>query len=263
MLSYAAIVPHPPLAISSVGGEHAKSYKATRRAMFRVGEDLKVLGIETIVLLTPHGERYKDAMAIALHDPFRATVSEFGDMGLVREFFPDAKLADRLQRALRRAGTPGTYSTNEALDHASAVSLLLLEHHVEDLRLVPVTPSASSPRELVDLGNIIRDVIDEHPKRVALLASAELSGRLSELSPGGMHKSAEATDTKLRQAFADGNFVPLLKLSPELLDDIGMVGADALRLFVGVLGETRFRVEEYAYEAPLGVGHLTMAFHLL
>ena len=140
--------------------------------------------------------------------------------------------------------------------------LLVLEPFLEGVHLVVVAPPVETARRLVDLGAAMREAIDVLPARIAVLCAAELSHRLSELSPGGVHPRAEEFDAAVRGAFADGNSLPLLKPSAKELEDVGGEELDAIRLFWGILNDTAYRVEERGYQAPFGVGHLTLVTHV-
>lgn len=262
MFVYGAIVPHSPFLISSASEERHKELVRSTQALASVGEELKALRVETLLLITTHGERYEQALSIAVHDPYVAGLREFGDLKSRAVYLPDFKLIDTLNRTLRHAGTHATTTTNDELDHASSVPLIVLEPFLEGVKLVVVTPPVASARHLVSMGAHMRDAIDTLPQRMAVLCVAELSHRLSELSPGGVHPHAEAFDAAVRGAFADGNSLPLLKPTAKELADVGGEELDAIRLFWGILSDTAYRMEERAYEAPHGIGMLTLVTHV-
>ncbi len=262
MLIYGAIVPHTPFLAPHAPEDKQKLLEPTRLAVQSVGEELRVLHVDTVLLIATHGERYKGALGIAVHDPYVATLREFGDLKTRATYLPDFRVIDTLGRTLRHAGWQSTTTTNDELDHASSVPLLVLEPFLEGVHVVSVTPPVETARRLVDFGAAMRDAIDVLPQRVAVLCVAELSHRLSELSPGGVHPHAEAFDAAIRGAFADGNSLPLLKPSAKELEEVGGEELDAIRLFWGILNDTAYRVEERAYQAPFGVGHLTLVTHV-
>jgi len=262
MLNYAAIIPHPPFAIEGLKQSQTDVLKDTIHAIKSVGEDLMALNIDTLVLLTIHGERYERALGIALHDPNVASLKEFGDLRDDVIFPPDMRLADKIQRAVRHSDYHSTMTTNETLDHATSVPLVLLKEYVQGMRVLPLTAPVDEPRAIVGLGEVIRRAIDDSTKRVAVLAVAELSQRLSELSLGGVHPHAAMFDESIRTALVDGNSLPLLKPTTKELEEIGGQELDAIRLFWGILDTTECRFEERAYEHPLGVGYLTIVAHI-
>lgn len=258
MLKYAAIVPHPPFAIESLGKEKVDQIESTVNAMKEVAEDLRALEIDTVVLISPHGERYKEALGIALHDPYRASLQEFGDMATQDEFMPDIRLIDSLQRGIRAAGYMSTMTTNEMIDYGAAVPMLKFREYIPGVKYVVVTPPAKDAKTLVSLGSVMRDIIDHTTKKVAVLASAELSHRLSEISPGGVHPDSAAFDKKIRSALVDGNSLPILRASEQEIEAVSATGLDSIRLYWGILDDTEHRMDELSYEHPFGIGYLTM-----
>ncbi|NQV12029.1 hypothetical protein HQ524_01575, partial [Candidatus Uhrbacteria bacterium] len=202
------------------------------------------------------------ALGIAFHDPYIASLKEFGDMSTSVSFQPDMRLIDKIQRTVRHSGTRSTMTTNDELDHGSAIPLVMLNEFIQDRKLVVITPPVASAKELIVLGGNIREAINVTDRRIAVLCSAELSHRLSELSPGGIHKDAEAFDKNIRSALTDGNSVQLLKISDITVEEQGAQGLDSIRLFWGLLADTNYTMDELAYEHPYGIGHLTMVAKL-
>ncbi|HBU27489.1 TPA: hypothetical protein DEB00_00010 [Candidatus Uhrbacteria bacterium] len=262
MLSYAAIIPHPPFVIEGLKQHQGEALEKTIYAMKTVGEDLLSLDIDTVVLLTIHGERYENALSIALHDPFVASLHEFGDLRGKVEYRPDFRLADKIKRAVRLSARPVTMTTNETLDHATSIPLIFLKEYLQGMRVLVLTAPVDSSRTLLGLGVVVREAINDVHGRVAVLAVAELSQRLSELSLGGVHPHSQMFDESIRTALKDGNSMPILKPTFQEMEMIGGQELDAIRLFWGILDETEHRMEERCYEHPLGIGHLTMVAHI-
>lgn len=262
MLNYAAIIPHPPFVIEGLKHDQREALEDTIAAMKSIGEDLLSLHIDTLVLVTTHGERYAKALGIALHDPYIASLQAFGDLRGNTEYKPDMRLADRVKRAVRHSDYHATMTTNETLDHASSVPLVFLNEYVKGMKVLVIAPPVDDARAIVGVGEVVRSAIDEVDERVAVLCVAELSQRLSAVSPGGIHPQATMFDEAIRTALADGNSMPILKATPEELEDVGGQELDAIRLFWGLLDDTEHRMEERSYEHPLGIGHLTMVAHI-
>ncbi|MBG0764243.1 MAG: hypothetical protein H0S78_05035 [Tissierellales bacterium] len=58
------LMPHAPILIEDIGkGEEKKSQK-TVESMNKIGEDIKKLKPETIVIITPHGNFFRDGLSI-------------------------------------------------------------------------------------------------------------------------------------------------------------------------------------------------------
>ena len=262
MLVYAAIIPHPPFVIEGLRHDRRKELQHTMEALDSVGQDIRSLDVDTIVLLTTHGERYERALSIALHDPYEASLHAFGDLREHGAFQVDVALADRMKRAVRHSDYEATMTTNDVLDAATSVPLIYLKPYIQDKRFLVLTPPTDTAKRLVGMGSVLRQTIEDSTKRVAVLAVAELSHRLSELSPGGVVKQAPHFDEGIRNALKDSNTMALLRPDQDEMEAVGGEELDVIRLFWGLLDDTEHRMEERSYEHPFGIGHLVMVAHV-
>lgn len=256
MLTYVALVAHPPFLIPSVAPQEGPRYETIAQAMKRVGEDMQSLNVQTVVCITVHGERYEHALALPLREPYTANLHRFGVMESAVSIAPDVSLLDRLQRALRRASVPVTLTSPEVLDEATAVVLYTLHAYMHGMRVTIMTVPIQIHDTLTHMGDVVRDVLDAQPHSIALLCIGALSHRLSSLSPSGLHPQAEAFDTRVRHAVLDQNRSILKQIDDETHAAVEAHELDAIRLWMEIIGETRVSLREHAYAAPHGVGHL-------
>ncbi len=263
MLIYAAIVPHPPFALPSIGKEHAKLFTTTAEACLKIAEDIALLSVNSILFITQHGERYKNAVALAMHDPFAASVMEYGDMGLTASYDPDLKLIDKIQRRLKESGVDKTLTTNETVDGATSVALLLLGESVKKIRIALATPPKSDGKSVLRAGEAIRESIEESSARIAVVCVADLCGGLSPISEYGENSEATKCSETIKHHINDCNRAALINAQKKSSKLIRFADLDSLIMFFGIIGDSRVRPEEYAFEAPLGTGHLTEAFHFI
>ena len=73
------LMPHPPLIIPSVGKGQERAIQNAIDACNQVGEEISNLKPETIVLITPHGTMFSDALAISNEERIRGDFSQFKD----------------------------------------------------------------------------------------------------------------------------------------------------------------------------------------
>ncbi|MBI2476612.1 hypothetical protein HYV72_00405 [Candidatus Uhrbacteria bacterium] len=262
MLTYVAIVPHPPFVVPGFAHEQGPLYDPMREAMKIVGEDLHALSVDALVCLSVHGERYENALSIAYHDPYLATLRAFGTQAHDAAFLPHAPLIDGLRRGLRRADIPVTLSTNTFLDDASSVVLLTWKLFLESARVVIVTPPSGNTTLLTAMGRVIRECIEARSERVAVCAIAHLSERLSSVSPEGIHQDAAQFDERMRHAIVDQNRSTFKTLARERQAEVGAHELDAIRLLLDILDETRVVFKEHAYVPAHGIGHVVASARL-
>ncbi len=262
MIVFAAFMPHTPLLVETVGKEHKKSLKKTNAAVQSLAKDLVLANPDTIVVISAHPTRHADAFSINLHDPYRTDLSRFGDLSNAREFRPDLALMDAAQRTLRRKGVPVTLDTDHALDHGATVPLLLLAKALPRVRVFPVTYSGLDPKAHLEFGRALKEVLAASGRRIAVIASGDLSHALTKASPEGERKEGKAFDAAVTHAVETVGISQLLAMEPAFLEAAAECAHKPLLILFGLLEKTAVDPEVLSYEAPFGVGLLTARFHL-
>lgn len=262
MLVFAAFMPHTPLLVESVGKDNRKKLKKTLQALHKLEEGLARAAPETVVIISAHPTTHATAFSINLHDPYRADLSRFGDLGTDRTFAPDLRLIDGLQRSLRRAGMPVTLDTDHALDHGATVPLLTLFADRPAPHVVAVTYSELGPKEHAAFGRALREAIEASNRRIAVIASGDLSHALNKKSPVEPRPEGKAFDDAVCQSVYTVSLSQLLNLEPALVEAAAECAYRPLLMLFGLLEKVAVKPKVLAYEAPFGVGYLTAEFVL-
>ncbi|MDP3049917.1 MAG: class III extradiol dioxygenase subunit B-like domain-containing protein, partial [Eubacteriales bacterium] len=72
---FMGIVPHPPIMVPEVGGSEARAVKETQDALQELGQRIVNSGAETLVIISPHGPVFRDAVGL------NVAVRAQGDLG--------------------------------------------------------------------------------------------------------------------------------------------------------------------------------------
>lgn len=262
MIVFSALVPHSPLLAPGVGKEKRDALSATLKAYAEVEQALYLAKPETIVVISPHAPSYPDAFSANMSPKYVGTLKAFGDHQTTVEAKGDFLLLDRLQRELRAEGTPFTLTSSEELDYGFTVPLLLLTSHLSDWRLVPLAPSLLDAQAHVDFGRKLKGVLHRESTRVAVIASADLSHKLNAASPGGASMEGPAFDATLRSKLSLVDIQGLLSLDAQAVEAAGQCGYRPAMTLLGMLEGLNVKATERCYEAPFGVGYLTMTFEV-
>lgn len=262
MIVFSAFVPQSPLLLPEINKTQSQKLDATRGAMNDLADLLVAADPETIVLLCEHPTRYTETFSLNLSDPFYFDLKEFGQLDYQRVFRPDILLIDRLQRGLRKAKQPLTMTTDIALHFASAIPLQLLAKEQKDVRLVPITFCDLPPKNHFQFGEALRDILQESSRRVAVIASGDLSHVLSSNGPAGFHPDGKRFDETIQSLLLQKNVAGLLTLDPELVAHAKQTAYLPLVMLMGVLEKFPLQTEILQYEAPFGVGELVVHFSL-
>jgi len=95
-LVFAAVVPHSPVLVPSVGKEHLKKLKKTVAAMKRLEQDLYASHPDTILIVSPHGPVEADHFTLDLNETYACDLKDFGvfDVDVACRADHQASLAD-------------------------------------------------------------------------------------------------------------------------------------------------------------------------
>lgn len=262
MLVYTGIFSAPSLAIPSVGKEHSKVFVSFREQGQALTTLLKNSQPDVLLIVTPYGERYAEAVSIAVHDPYRASLHELGDYSEPLTFPIDLAGIGPLQEVWQKSPLRVTTSTQSYLDHVTASCLTLLQgFSMPTLPILVATPPVHAPKQLFSYGVALREWALCRSARVAILFTTFLSNRLSDISPGGMHPRALEFNQLLQKSLVDGNTIPLLRYADTEAEDLG--GSDALDTFrfaAGVISEGRQKPYWHGEEMLFGIGHTAISF---
>jgi aromatic ring-opening dioxygenase LigB subunit len=260
MIVFSAFVPQSPLLLPEINKAQSQKLDTTRGAMDDLADLLTAADADTIVLISEHPTRYPETFSLNLSDPFRFDLKEFGHFSFHRTFHPDILLIDRLQRALRKAKQPVTLTTDEALHFASAVPLELLMKEQKDIRLVPVNFCDLPAKNHFQFGEVLRDTLQESSRRIAVIATGDLSHVLSSNGPAGFHPDGKTFDEKIQECLIQNNIAGLLTLDSDMIEHAKQTSYLPLVMLMGILQKFPLQTEILSYESPFGVGELVVHF---
>ena len=129
-----------------------------------------------------------------------------------------------------------------------------------DVKILPIGHSLLDSKSHLAFGAVIKDVFLHSDKRVALIASADLSHALIDGSPAGQHPDGKRFDEQIISLLETRNTKGIADLDPTFVANASACGYRSILLTLGVLQNMQYTFKNYAYEAPFGVGYLTGQF---
>ncbi len=261
-LVFAGIAPHPPLLIPTIGKESLQKITKTKEALEKLEEELYLAKPDCVVVISPHGPLLPDAFTIHYNAIYTTDFKEFGDLATVQTFTGEMQLPPEVRGASKTNGIPATIVTEEKLDHGTAVPLICLTSHLPNVTVMPIGFSGLDAKTHLDFGYLMKDEILKTNKRVAVIASGDLSHALTTDAPAGFNAAGPEFDKKIQELLASHNTAGMLGLDVKFLNDAAECGFRSFLILMGVLRDINYRYQSYAYEAPFGVGYLTAHFLL-
>lgn len=260
MIVFSAIVPHSPLLIPSIGKQERDTLADTLRAYSELEHALYAAKPETILIISPHGQMYPQAFSGNMHEHFEGVLKEFGDHGTLLKVHADFLLLDHMHRALRKAQIPFTLSSQQELDYGCTIPLLLLTKNLPDWKCIPLSPCLLGPQAHYEFGREITRVLQRENRRVAIIASADLSHHANSKSPQGATPEGLAFDAAIRSAVITRHHAELIGLDTKIRDGASQCGYQPIVTFMGLVSDLSGVMREVCYEAPFGVGYMTALF---
>lgn len=259
-LVFAAITPHPPLLIPSIGKDILKKLDKTKTAMEKLEEELYLSKPDVIIVISAHGSFFSDAFTINVCPQYHSDLKEFGDLVTKLEFKGEMNLSTTIREKTKEEKIPTTMITEPALDHGSAVPLFYLTQHLPDVKILPISFCDLDWKTHLDFGYLIKEKILDCNKRVAVIASGDLSHALTTDSPAGFNPAGSKFDEKIQELLAHKNVSGMLQLEAEFVKNSSECGFRTFLILMGILKNVDFTYRQHSYEAPFGVGYLTANF---
>ncbi len=259
-LAFAAIVPHPPLLIPSIGKEAIKKIDKTKRAMEKLEEDLYLSHPDVIIIFSPHSRLLKDSFTVNVSPEYQSDLREFGDLSTKLKVKGELNLMSQLRKSAEENKISTSMITENILDHGLTVPLFYLTPHLPNVTILPIGFCEADAKTHLDFGSLLKEQIMNSTKRVAVLASGDLSHALTTDAPAGFNPAGPEFDAKIQQLLATQNTTGFLQLDQEMVKNSAECGFRTFLMLMGVLRGVHYTYQSYAYEAPFGVGYLTANF---
>lgn len=263
-LSTVALLPHSPLLIPEIGRANYRFLAKTVAAYEEISRALKANPAETIIIISPHSSPDADAFVLNVAPEMNINLQDFGFIPPKIILSGDALLADQIKTALRPEFSLQLASEN-LLDNGSAIPLYLLRSACPEAKIIVISSANNLSREdHWRFGEKLRTVLTANEKKIALIASGDMSHRLKKKSPGGYSPKGAKFDNKLIEYLSDPTTAAanILKMDAKLIKDAGECGLRPLLILLGAVNGSKWQPEVLSYQTDFGIGYLAMNFKL-
>jgi len=256
----AAIIPHSPILIPTIGDEQIKEHiKNTIAAINRIKNNIESLNPDTIIILSPKINELKNAFAINISEFFELNFIEFGDLKTKMDMNGDIGLVLNFKQD--EQDTKINLITKQKLDYETSIPLYFIAQSIKP-KIIPIESSTLSLKNHFDFGKIMKEQIFLSNKKIVVIASALLSHKSSKESPLGYSGKAAEFDKKIIDFLQLKNRTGFLSMKSSLLKEVQEYGIKPISILLGILDEVNYKAELESYEAPFGIGYLTMNFKM-
>ena len=262
------LLPHPPIMIEEVGGRETQKVVSSVKAANIVGKEIQELSPDTLVIISPHGPVFYDALCI--YDfPLKGSLAAFGAPQVKMEFDRDDDLKNEILRRAKQNNIPVVTSGEakvykhgfrEQLDHGVTVPMNFILKYSSDFKLLPLAFGMLTYEELYAFGKLIKESAKALGKKVVVIASGDLSHKLTTDAPAGYDPHGKLFDEKLVSILKKFDIQALLTMDSSLIEKAGECGLRSIWIMAGVLDEYKVNPEVISYEGPFGVGYCIARF---
>lgn len=254
-------LPHPPLAVPSVGRGQEKEVENTIRAFNEVSVEIAEERPETIVFITPHNVLYADYFHISPGIAARGDFARFNAPETKLETKYDLEMVEAIVDAANREGiSTGTSGEKDAsLDHGTTVPMWFINERYKEYASVRISQSGMNPSEHYKLGMIIKEAAEKLGRKTVLIASSDLSHKLKSDGPYGYVPEGPEFDAEVVKCLKDGDFLALMQIPESLLSRAAECGYNSLMVMAGCFDRRNVEARVLSYEGPYGVGYAIAA----
>jgi aromatic ring-opening dioxygenase LigB subunit len=261
---FSCLVPHPPIIVPDIGRGEEKKISATSNAMEEMVQLLARHRPDTVIIISPHGNYLNDAMGISTGPSSDGDLNSWGVRGLKVHFENDPDLVELIQKEARQNEIPLQSISKHVynLDHGIMVPMYFLHRALKGVPLIPLTFSWLPLKTHFEFGKVIKNASEQSNKRVAIIASGDLSHRLIPGAPAGYDLAGKIFDEQLAKSLADMDAKGILNYDQSLIERAGECGLRSIVIMLGALDGLNVTPDILSYEGPFGVGYMVASFEV-
>lgn len=242
--------------VPEVGRESIARVEDSIEAMAELTQRLIDSGAESVIVISPHAPLEADSF-VAYKGP--EVFGDFTNFNAPDTYFT-ASVDEELLSAIKESAAGERFEVlslpSHDLDHGSAVPLYFLFRNGWQGKVVTLGYSFLSNEDHVRFGSCIRKAVDRVGRRVAFIASGDLSHRLQPHAPAGYNPDAHVFDEQVVNALRSNAPQRIAEIDYNLRRLAGECGYRSMLVAIGASSDLPMSCEVLSYEAPFGVGYL-------
>ena len=263
------LLPHAPVFIDKVGGGQTEQVQNTINAYRRVAKEIEQMQPDLIIIISPHGPIFSDAIALYDLDQYHGDMKRFGEYSLSFDAQKDKVFIEKLLEENRKQDGYFYPLTNSqfakfqhapVLDHGVTVPLYFISEHLKAIKLVALSYGSLSYLELLKNGEIIKKVADESQDRIVIIASGDMSHALSSKGPYQYHEDGPWFDQMMRVSIEKQQPYNVFTEDENRINNAAECGLRSYAIMMGAFNRCKLTCKVYSYEGPFGVGYLIAGF---
>ena len=263
------IMPHAPILISKIGKGKELSVKKTYDACDFIAREISYSKPNVIIMITSHGIILNDAITISCEENIYGNFEKFRAPDIKFEEKIEVNLSNEILKEAKKQNI-SIIGTNSSLlkdnnllyelDHGSMVPLSFINKYYEDYEIIHISYGLISKYQLYKLGMCIERVFNRSEKSCVILASGDLSHKLSEDGPYGFSPYGKEFDTEIVKKLSECDVEGIFSMNNILINEATQCGLRCFYVLLGAMDNHAIKGELLSYEDTFGVGYCCMKF---
>jgi MEMO1 family protein len=251
----AVLMPHAPILVPAVGGERGRAAESSCRAMREAAGCVMIHRPETLVLISPHSPRKRGAFGLWSEDPLQGSFAQFG-APQVRITLPnDRRLGNAIVAEVQARALEIWAIHSRGLDHGALVPLWFLAEAGWAGPTIILSLNYPEDGGLKDLGEAIAAAGHALHRRIVIIASGDMSHRLTMGAPCGFHPQAHLFDEGFISRIRAGSYLEIENINPALRELAAEDAVDSTLIAASAVNWKTTGHKVLNYEGPFGVGY--------
>ncbi len=264
-------MPHPPIIIPEVGRGEEKKIQETYDACNKVAEEIASIKPDTIIIITPHGPLFNDAVSISAEKTIYGDLTRFNAPNVKLNLNINMDLVNKISKEAEKDNIPlvritedlaKKYNIQYELDHGTMVPLYFIDKKLSNYNIVHITYGMLSKIQLYKFGMTIKKAVEDSNSNPVLIASSDLSHRLSEDGPYGYNSYGEKFDQEIVSLLKDGDVLGVFNMDATTVAEAAECGLRSYYIMLGAMDGHKIKGNLLSYEGTFGVGYAVMDFLL-
>jgi len=254
---FAGVAPHPPLLVPEVGKDRLEAVADSRRALGALARKLVDSAPDAVVLISPHSPTDPAYFLARSSSELSGDFREFRAPQVALSFNNDLQLLNAIKQAGESEGVQVREIRGfQPLDHGALVPLYYLAEAGWSGPIVVLGFTYQTIDKHLGLGRAIRKGAEKMNRNIALVASGDLSHRLTVDGPYEYEPTAHLFDEQIVGSIAGRDPAGVLGIDPHLKERAGECGYRSIVIALGATADRPPCFSVLSYEGPFGVGYM-------
>lgn len=262
-------MPHPPIIIPEVGKGEETKLTNTWNACMKISEEIQTKSPDTIIVITPHGPVFRDGVALSYSSSISGDFSNFDAAAVTFKSSINMELTDKIITLADEHGIPTAkisavsshqYGISMELDHGTMIPLYFINKKYTKYKLVHITYGFLPKNQLYRFGILIRQAVESLKTRAVIIASGDLSHKLTKDGPYGFTAEGPVFDKELTEHLKNGDALSIFGMGRETVEKAGECGLRSFYIMLGSMDCCNIKGTLLSYEGPFGVGYGVFSF---